>query len=190
MAGNCRRSHILHIVSLLFLVFWSLNPWNICTRDMTSHKEFTTSLVFSLFLKKSPFTKLLLATIRFYDPSAFAIKLIKWISKRKGSQYDCVSACGFRWRKELLRNVKGGWGWQNIRQSFFALACSSVFDGLQDSRLLSATPLGTTKAELRSREIQLALPYHFFSPRAVHRSIRISLSPACRSSVAETRLVT
>lgn len=37
-----------------------------------------------LFWMASPFTKLLLSTIRFHDPLAFAMEIIKYISKKNG----------------------------------------------------------------------------------------------------------
>lgn len=98
MVGNCRRSNSLRGVSSHYLSLHSdQNYASSClvtyslkyshryrTQYMTSHKKFITSVFSSPFWKANPLTTLLLATTRFYDPLAFAIKIIKRVNKNNG----------------------------------------------------------------------------------------------------------
>lgn len=115
MVGNCRRCNTLHIVSSHYfslrsdqnyasscLVTYSLKySSRYCTHYMTSQMKFNTSVFFSLFQKASPFTKLLLATTRFYDPLAFAIKIIKCINKNNGKSIHLHICLSFEMKKVI-----------------------------------------------------------------------------------------
>lgn len=85
-----------------------------------------------------------------------------------GNPSTCWSAWDLRWRKSLtaLGVV------EKVIKGFLCLAGSC------------GSP-GDYQTHLGSREVFLALPSNCFSPWAVHRSIRKSLSPAGRSSEAE-----
>lgn len=123
MAGNCRKYNTLHIVSSHYcslhsdqnygsscLVTYSLKySSRCCTQYMTSHKKFITPVFFSLFQKTSPFTKLLLATTRFYNPLAFAIKIIKCVNKNNGKSIHLHICLCFEMKKVIaLETQRGG----------------------------------------------------------------------------------
>lgn len=122
MVTNCRRCITLHIVFSHYfslhsdqnyasscLVTYSLKySSRYCTYYMTSQMKFNTSVFFSLFQKARPFTRLLLATTRFYDPLAFAIKIIKCINKNQW-EINTLAYLPLFWDEEsnCLRNIKG-----------------------------------------------------------------------------------
>lgn len=141
IAGNCRRCNTPHTVSSHYfslhsdqnyasscLVTYSLKySCRYCTQYMTSHKKFITSVFFYLFWNASPFTKLLLAT--FYDPMAFAIKIVKGIIKNNGKSihlHICLSV-----EKKKVTALETQRQGENVGKNFFASDCSSIFNGSQ-----------------------------------------------------------